>query len=557
MPRRARLPRTGPPPPHAGWVAVSPSGPAGKGLTAKDAQAAAKLSRLKDSTQVIYYPLDQSPPLALPAVFDRARRALPETPEVWLVGGSVRDALLRRGVRDLDFIANGDGLALARLVADRLGGSFFPLDETRRVGRVVLLEDGERFYLDFAQMRAAELNDDLADRDFTVNAMAAAVHPLVEGRLIDPMGGQADLKAKMLRMCLPASFANDPVRLLRAVRLAAELEFRIERRTREAARQAAPLLANVAAERVRDELMRMLEGRRPAAALRALDALGLLALVVPETAALKGVSQPPPHIYDVWEHTLAVVDYLEALLSVLRKEYDVDAASEFALGLAAARLGRYRIRLSDHVEEELSVGRSARGLLFLSALLHDIAKPQTRSVESGSGRIQFLRHEEEGAAVARRRCAALRLSNDEVERVAVTVAHHLRPVRLSQQQTVTPRRALYRFYKSAGEAGVDVCLLTLADLLGTRGAHLEQDEWAARVETAAKLLEAYYAQPEQLVRPSPLISGDDVITLLGVAQGPRVGEVLEAVREAQVEGTVSTREEAIEFGRRFLNERAV
>lgn len=555
MPRTPKLPRRN----HSarrdhGWVAVTSSGVAGRGLTAGDAQAAAKLSRLKDSTQVIYLPLEQSPPLALPPIFDRVRGALPEPERVCLVGGSVRDSLLHHPIHDLDFVVEGDGLSLAREVARRVGGAFYPLDEERGTGRVVVLEEDERFYLDFAQLRGDSLTTDLAARDFTINAMAVSLTP--PERLIDPMGGQADLKAKVLRMCRPTSFADDPVRILRAIRLAAQLDFRLERSTREAARAASRVLLNVSAERMRDEFIRVLGGRRPAASLRALDALGALVAVVPEAAALKGVTQSPPHLYEVWEHTLMVVDKLEALLAVLGRTHDVDAASEFALGYAAARVGRYRRQLSDHLEQELSFGRSTRSLLFFSALLHDIAKPLTRTVEpeasgaTSGGRIRFFNHEEAGAMIARQRATALRLSVEEVGRIVVTVAAHMRPVWLSQEAAVT-RRAIYRFFKATGAAGVDVCLLTLADLLGTRGIELGQEEWTSRVDTVVALLEAYFFQLDAVVRPAPLITGDDVINELSLRQGPRIGEILEAVREAQAAGEVTTREEALELARKM------
>jgi len=518
----------------------------GKGLTADDARAAAKLSRLKELTQVIYFPTDTTQPLALPTTFDRARQALPDPSRVWLVGGSVRDALLNRPVHDLDFAVAGDGLAIARTVASKLGAAFFPLDEARGTGRVVAIEDDQRFFLDFASLRGDDLNADLAARDFTVNAIAVSLG----GQLFDPMGGQADLKAKVLRTCSPASINDDPVRALRAVRLAAQLGFRIERGTREAAREAASRIASVSAERVRDEFMKMLEEQKPAASLRALDALGLLGRVVPETSALKGVTQSAPHVFDVWQHTLAVVNHLEGVLSVLGRVHDVDAASEYALGYAAARVGRYRNEISDHLEQELSAGRSARSLLFLAALLHDIAKPQTRAVEAGTGRVRFLGHENYGTEVAKERLIALRLSNDEVERVAIIVAHHMRPVLLSQGEAVTPRAA-YRFFKATGPAGVDVCLLTLADLLGTRGIELGREEWAVRVDTVVALLDAYYKQSEQVIRPPALITGEDVMRL-GVPQGPRVGELLEAVREAQAAGEVTTREEAMDRVKRLV-----
>jgi tRNA nucleotidyltransferase/poly(A) polymerase len=379
-----------------------------------------------------------------------------------------------------------------------------------------------------------------------VNALAVSL----AGQWIDPLGGQADLKAKRLRQCGPASLESDPVRALRAVRLAAQLDFQIERGTRNAARKVAPLIESVAAERVRDEFMKMLGGRRVAASLRAMDALGLLARVVPELSELKGVAQSAPHVYDAWEHTLAVVDHLERLLLVLGRVHDVDAASEYALGYAAGRVGRYRTEISDHLEHELSVGRSTRPLLFFIALMHDIAKPLTRTVEAG-GRIRFFDHEVKGAEITEARAIELRLSADEVARAAAVVRHHMRPGLLAQGGTVTPR-AVYRFFRDVGLAGVDVCLLTLADLLGTRGVELGREEWGARVDTVVALLDGYYRQPEKVVRPPALITGEDVMAL-GVPQGRAVGQLLEAVREAQAVGEVSTREAAIELVRRLVS----
>ncbi|HLF03056.1 MAG TPA: HD domain-containing protein [Anaerolineales bacterium] len=545
MPRQSRLPRAGLPPQRdQGWVALSGSGPVGKGLTADDARATAKLSRSKELAQVIFFPTDSTQPLELPPIFDRVRGLLPDPSRVWLVGGSVRDALLRRPMHDLDFAVAGDGLAIARSVANRLNAAYYPLDESRRTGRAVVREGDEQFFLDFASLRGDDLNADLAGRDFTVNAIAVSL----SGQLIDPMGGQADLKAKRLRQCHPASIESDPVRALRAIRLAAQLDFHIERGTRDAARNVAPLIDSVAAERVRDEFMKMLGGRRVAASLRAMDALGLLARVVPETAALKGVTQSAPHVYDVWEHTLAVVDHLERLLLVLGRVHDVDAASEYALGYAAGRVGRYRIEISDHLDRELSVGRATRCLLFFAALMHDIAKPLTRTVEA-NGRVRFFDHEVKGAEITEGRAIVLRLSADEVARVAAVVQHHMRPVLLALGGAVTPR-AVYRFFRDADAAGVDVCLLTLADLLGTRGVDLGREEWATRVDTVVALLDGYYRQLEKVVRPPALITGEDVMAL-GEPQGKRVGQLLEAVREAQAAGEVSTREEAIELVKRL------
>jgi putative nucleotidyltransferase with HDIG domain len=510
----------------------------GRGPTADEARASARLSRSKELTQVTYFPAEIAEGLELPAIFDRVCAALPDPAQAFLVGGAVRDALLRRPLHDFDFAVVGDGLAVAKKVARALDVPYFALDDSRGTGRVILTEGDQQFNLDFASLRGPDLNSDLAARDFTLNAIALTP----DGQFIDPMGGQADVKAHILRQCSPTSIADDPVRALRLLRLAAQLDFHVERGTREAARAAR--LETVSAERVRDEFMKMMGGRRVVAAVRALDVLGLLIQIIPETATLKGVTQSHPHIYEVWEHTLSVVESLERLLGVLGRHHNMDAASEYVLGYAAGRVGRYREQLTTHLETQLSEGRTVRSLLFLAALLHDIAKPQTRSVEA-DGRIRFLGHEVVGKKVAEERAIALKLSNDEVNRLTAIIWNHMRPVLLSQGETITPR-AIYRFFRDAGVAGVDVCLLTLADLMGTRGTDMGQAEWATRVNTVVALLDGYYRLPEQVVRPPALINGEDVMAL-GVPQGKRVGELLEAVREAQVEGQVTTRDQALDL----------
>lgn len=550
MPKPSRLPKAGLAVLRGrGWVALSNSGIIGRGLSADDAHDAAQLNRSKEHSQVTYVPDLPQVDLDLPPIFLRLRDLLPDPARVWLVGGAVRDALLRRPSRDLDFAVAGDGPQIARKVANQLGAAYYALDEARGAARVLAAEGGENFVLDFTSLRGDGLNADLAGRDLTINAIAYGF----DGQLIDPMGGQTDLKARRLRLCSPAAVQDDPVRALRIVRLAVQLEFTIERAAREAVRQAVPLLTTVSAERVRDEFMAMLGGRRPAAALKALDALGILAAIVPETAALKGLTQSAPHIYPVWEHTLATVGYLDDLLGVLGRTHSIDAASEYALGYAAARVGRYRQEISDYLDVELSAGRRQRSLLFLAALLHDIAKPQTRSAEPG-GRVRFLGHEMAGRDIAAERAIALRLANAETARVADWVAYHMRPVTLAQlgPDAITAR-AVYRFWRATGASGVGVSLITLADLLGTRGIDLGQAEWAARVDTVVRLLDAYYRTAERHVNPPVLLTGDDVLAL-GAAPGRLIGEVLEAVREAQAAGEVVTAVEALALAKRLVDE---
>ena len=476
--------------------------------------------------------------------------------EAYLVGGSVRDALLGRASRvfhDLDFAVPKGGLTLARRLADHLGGAFFPLDSKRDTGRVVLTEpDGRRLYLDFARWRGDSLRDDLADRDFTINAMALDVTSEGDPIVLDPFGGQADLAAGTVRAVTDRSFADDPARTLRAVRLEAEFGFRIEPRTEALLCQAVSGLVGVSRERVRDELDRILATPGTADHVRRLDDLGLLAEVLPEVAGLKGVTQSLPHRVDVYEHTLQVLAALEGLFAWLWPDAGYTSLTEETIDALNCLLP-WRGELWVHLDQPTSGDRIRATLLKLTVLLHDTGKPETRS-QDDSGRIQFLDHEKVGAGIAARALQRLRFSGEEIDLVQTIVSQHLRPLQLSQVETVT-RRAIYRFFREAGEAGVDVALLSLADHLGIYGDALEPAAWQRVLEVAAVLLEGYFRQRREVVSPPKLVSGRDLIAEFGLSPGPRVGELLERVREAQAEGQVSTREGALSLLRELLEEK--
>ena len=489
------------------------------------------------------------PALQLPDLVDQVRAHLPAGQPAWLVGGALRDALLHRPVRDYDFVVAGDALAAARWVANALGGAFYPLDAERGVGRVVLTQADGRVILDISNLRGPDLLADLTARDFTLNALAVALEK--PGELIDPLQGEHDLRTKLIRACSPTAIADDPLRAIRAVRLAAELRFRIDKQTLAEVRTQAPNLARVSSERRRDELLRCLSCARPAAAVRSLDILGLMPALIPELLALHGVAQSPPHVYDVWEHTLAVLDSLVEVLAALDPVYNIDAVSDVTLGLASLRLGRHRRALGQHLQAAPNSEHSPRSVLLLASVLHDIGKPATRTVEP-NGRIRFFEHDQVGARLTQERLTALHFSTDDVQRVSTIVADHLRPLNLSGETQIT-RRAIYRYFHQTGAAGIDVVLLSLADFLGTYGdGPPPMVEWNRLLEVASQLLHAYFETPAETIRPPVLLTGDDVMGEFGVRAGPGLGRLLAELREAQAAGEVTDRQAAISWVRSFL-----
>jgi putative nucleotidyltransferase with HDIG domain len=314
-------------------------------------------------------------------------------------------------------------------------------------------------------------------------------------------------------------------------------------------------LQDVSPERLRDELFRILQGSSPAACIRVMDLLGALDPTLPELAALKGVTQPAPHIHDVWEHTLAVAAQLETILAALSPDYDPEKAADLLNGLLVMRIGRYRDRINLHLSSPAIFGRSARGLLFLAALYHDIAKPQTKQSDE-EGRLRFWGHDGQGAEMAAARARLLVLSNDEIQRLETIISNHMRILfhasHLIKDNKSPSRRAVYRFFRDTGISGVDVCMLALADMRATYGNTLPQDTWAACLDVVRLLLEAWFDKPQESVAPLPLLDGDDLMRLLDLKPGPKIGELLEAIREAQAMGTVTTRDQALDLARSRL-----
>jgi putative nucleotidyltransferase with HDIG domain len=531
------------------WVAMIRGRIVGQGGTPEQAIQAAKTSRHKEIPQVIFIPPDN--PLKFPDVTKLVRDALPKGIQGYLVGGAVRDALLLRTIHDFDFVLSGDVIKIARKVANQIGGAFYVLDETRGAARVVAPKSmGGRKILDFIVFQGPDLESDLKNRDFTINAMAVDLNN--PQQLLDPLNGASDLLNKSLRVCSKSSIENDPIRILRAVRLAAGFNLRIQSDTRALMGESIQLLVNISPERLRDELFRILEGPKPHVSLRALDYLGAISYILPDISALKDVSQSLPHIKDAWDHTIDTLKNLEHLLDQLRPREDREIDSNLMAGLYQTQLRMFRQEILDHLQKNILEDRSLRALIFLAALYHDVGKPQTHSLVD-DGRIRFIHHEDKGAAIAARRGIALRLSKKEIDRLKITIRNHMRPTLLAREEHAPSARAIYRYFRDTNSAGIDICLISLADLLATYGNTLPQERWSRQLEIVAHLMEAWWNQSEIKINPPTLINGHDLIKEFGIKPGPRVGELLEMVREAQVMGEIATREDAISFVLRCRN----
>jgi poly(A) polymerase len=486
----------------------------------------------------------------LPGSVLEAIGSLGDSQSVYLVGGAVRDALLQKPGRDFDFVLTGEVKVKSKKIADLLGGDFYPLDENRKMMRVLWYPDArEVITLDFSELQGDSIEADLRARDFTINAMAVDMqHP---EKIIDPLGGALDLKDHRLRHCRKGNTLSDPVRALRAVRLAVQFQLTLEPETISEVRQASGEIGRISPERIRDELFRILNGHKVAVSIRIMQKFGLLQAILPEIIPLTGVRQSSPHEFDVYEHSLATLDRLEALVEMLASKEVLKSISDLTMAEAYVQLNKYRVQIRDHLQERINGERTRAALLFFSALYHDAAKPNTATL-GVDGKIHFYGHETLGAQIGERRMKSLACSNQEGQIVERIIRNHMRPNLLRKQVHPLSDRAIYRFYRSCGEDGIEICLLSMADMLAKKASPPDRSEWNMLCEINRKLLHAWFDEREQKITPPRLIDGDDITRNLGIEPGPKVGEILVAVAEAQVSGEIQTHEEALQYARDWM-----
>lgn len=436
-----------------------------------------------------------------------------EDAPVYIVGGAVRDALLSRPIKDLDLATPGDSTAIARKIANTLpNGALFIMDQERGVARAIIETMHGKMNVDVARFRGDESDilADVTDRDFTINAMMVDLKGDLS-LLIDPLNGERDAAEKRIRRCNPDSVSSDPIRALRAIRQSTQLGFRIDADTLADVRAAAPLIARVSAERVRDELFNIFNLPRPSAALRVMHQINLLDAVVPVTAA---------------EEAFATIDRMSGFVQGIIPGNTDTLTPDFSYGMALMQLNRVRKQLADHLLRVWAAQREHRALLMLLALVQELP-PEQVALQADT----------------------LRLSNDEKKRLIAAADARATVMAMPE---LTPL-IQHRFWYALDDAGVDVCLLTLANYLAEQGVHIQQTPWLQVVDRVRALLETYYLAYDEIVAPPPLVSGRDLMDGLNLEPGKHIGVLLDALREAQVTGEVQTVDDALQFARAALD----
>jgi poly(A) polymerase len=452
------------------------------------------------------------------------RQALPEA-DAWVVGGTVRDELLGRPLRDVDVAVAGDPAGPARAIAGAVKGPAFRLSEAFGAWRAI--DRAEGVVYDFSPLQGDTIEEDLAHRDFTVNAMARTLR---SGELLDPHGGRADLEARVLRVLGQQAYADDSLRPLRLARFAAELGFSPDPETERLTREASPRVPEASPERVYAELRRLLVADGALEGVMLADRLGVLTAVLPEVSALHGIEQSQFHHLDVYDHTLEVLGRQIELETRLRELFPDTAPA-------------LRTVLDEGLADELTRAQALR----FGALLHDIGKPATREVRA-DGRVTFIGHDALGEQMVRAVCRRLRTSERFSRFIEGLTRYHLvlgflvhaRPLERSQ---------VYRYLKATTPVEVEVTLLSCADRLATRGKNAEA-AITAHLDLARELMAAALDWRAS-GPPRPPVRGDELAGDLGLEPGPEIGRLLGRLEEAAYTGEAGTREEAVELARRL------
>jgi putative nucleotidyltransferase with HDIG domain len=464
---------------------------------------------------------------AAPAV-RACRDALGATEGIWIVGGAIRDAALGREVVDVDLAVAADERQVSRAVGRAAGGPVFQLSEAFATWRALAADAA--WHVDVTSVRAGGIEADLAQRDFTVNAMAVPVADPA-APLLDPHRGLADLESRVLRAVSERGFADDPLRILRAARIAAGLGLKIDEETAALGRAEAGRVGEPAGERQFAELRLLLTGPDPVRGLELLDTLAATPVLLPELEALRGVEQNPYHHLDVHGHTM------EVLVRLVEVEADLEA---FA-GPAAAEA-------HELLAEPLADGLTRGGALRFAALFHDLGKPETRTVGEG-GRVLFIGHDRAGTRLVREVCSRLRVSRRLADYLANLTLNHLRLGFLVHERPLS-RRHVYDYLRATDPDSADVTLLTVADRLATQGERTRREAVDAHLELAREIIGEALAWRRSGPPRSP-IRGDELAAELGIEPGPELGRLLGEIEAAVFTGEVRSREDAVDLAQRI------
>lgn len=441
-------------------------------------------------------------------------------PDVYMVGGAVRDYLLSRAPKDIDLMCR-DAEGLAKQIARTRDAAVVPfLKKADEPCFRVAHRGNPDSFIDIARMRGETLEDDLKRRDFTINAMAIKVESGgILGDVTDPLNGTGDMKERIIRITGPAAIPSDPLRILRALRFAAKFDFTIEAGTLAAMKSHSRLISETAPERIMNELTEIFRTGKSASFIRLMDDLEVLGIIFPEIIPMKACQQNGYHHLDVWGHSMLALENCESLLN---------------------NAGEFFEPVTEQIRENLNTGNRLP-LLKLTAMLHDVGKPATRG-ERDDGRITFHGHDKAGAEIISAIAERMRMSNQDHDFVHTVTAEHLNVLNLFFSGAKPSTRM--RWFRKLKEDSIPVIIHGMADIKASRGPLSTEKRIEDHTAWSKAQIIKYYQKIKPQLERKDLVNGNDLIAI-GMKPGPEIGKLLRKIRNAQDTGQVKTREEAM------------
>ena len=437
--------------------------------------------------------------------------------EIYLVGGAVRGALLNKETYDKDIIVvDEDAKEFSIKLAKKLDGVFIPLDEVNKIYRIVLQDKIN--YIDITNPIENSLEKDIKRRDFTINAIALRIS---DGEIIDITNGKNDIENKLIRMISPENFDDDPLRILRAFRFESCLGFEIEKNTLLEIKSRINLITQPAIERINYEILKLFSGEHSVKALLSMDEAGITELIFPPMTGVKKVPPNTHHHLDLFHHSIEVVNQIQQLYN--------NSCNE----------------IKEHLNQQDFGGFSRLAHLKLAGFLHDIGKFSTWTIEE-SGRHRFIKHDDVGAKMAEKMLKSMHFSKKQIEYITKQIKLHIYPSSVIQAPNLSEKHYM-RYIRKMENDVIDNIILAKADRLSARGKDITEEILKNNLEGLDKMLN-YYLNIKDSLKPLPkLIDGKEVMEILNIQPSPKLGEILNELKEAQISGDINTKEEAINF----------
>lgn len=436
----------------------------------------------------------------------------------YLVGGFLRDLVLNKESCDLDFVVKKDtAKPLALLIAEKLDAHFVSLDEVNKIYRVVMSD--KITYIDIAECLHDTIEEDLRRRDFTINSLG---YDLKNSKLLDVTGALNDLNARIISPICEKNITDDPLRILRAYRFQAELGFEPSQELKAMIQRHAPDLNKSAKERINVELVKLFAGQNALEALYSMDETGVLASIFPIISELKKIPPNSHHHLNLFEHSLETVNQVAKYC---------ESAPE---------------SIKEHFESTFFGAQKRIGYLKIAAFLHDIGKPQTWFIEPETNRHRFIKHDDVGSKLVVEILKNLKFSKKQIKYIQKLIKFHIYPANVVTGENFT-EKSMMRFFRKMEDEVFDVIAIAHSDRLSALGPEITEDIVNKNINGLKTLTERFIELKNEMAPLPKLIDGNEIMQILNIKGGPQLGEIINALNEAQIAGDISTREDAIEF----------